>query len=176
MIKPKTHIILGGGCFWCVEAIFQRIKGVLSVESGYAGGSVQNPSYEMVCAGDTGHAEVCRIGYDEKIITFKQLLDVFWICHDPTTLNRQGNDVGSQYRSLILCASTQDLAICETSKKQAQKQFDSPIVTEIVLLDVFYPAELDHHQYFNQHNSAPYCQVVIVPKLKKLGLLDSRSV
>lgn len=167
-----ASIIIGGGCFWCIEAIFQRVKGVMGVEPGYAAGHTNNPTYREVCSGNTGHAEVCRVAYDTNTIDLNTVLTAFWLCHDPTTLNRQGHDVGTQYRSIILCETDEDIATATKSKRDAQSQFDAPIVTEIALLDIFYPAEVEHHDYFNQHVSAPYCQAVIWPKLKKMGLVE----
>ncbi len=161
---------LGGGCFWCVEAVYERLEGVRSVESGYAGGSVANPTYEQVCSGTTGHAEVARITYDPSVISFEDILEMFWKAHDPTTLNRQGADVGTQYRSIILTtdASQQERAVA--SRAMAQKFMAAPIVTEIQPLDTFYPAEAHHQDYYKNNASAPYCMFVIRPKLKKLNL------
>jgi peptide-methionine (S)-S-oxide reductase len=158
----------GGGCFWCVEAIFQRLDGVKSVTSGYAGGKKEDPTYKEVCGGDTGHAEVIQIEYDPKKITYAQLLDVFWQAHDPTTLNRQGADRGTQYRSIILYHDERQKQIAEASKKAAAGQFKDPIVTEIVPLSKFYKAEGYHQNYYNDNSNAPYCQFVIRPKLDKL--------
>jgi peptide-methionine (S)-S-oxide reductase len=158
----------GGGCFWCAEAVFQRIPGVKSVISGFAGGTTPNPSYEQVCTGDTGHAEVIQLQFDPAVISYEKLLEIFWEAHDPTTLNRQGNDVGTQYRSIILYSDEAQRAAAEKSKTQAQSHFSSPIVTQIVPLAKFYSAE-DHHQnYYNQHSHQNYCQFVIRPKLRKL--------
>ena len=158
----------GGGCFWCVEAIFQRLEGVKSVASGYAGGKRDNPTYEEVCAGTTGHAEVIQIEFDPTKISFEDLLDVFWQAHDPTTLNRQGADVGTQYRSIILYHNDRQKEAAEKAKKAAASQFKNPIVTEIVPLTKFYKAERYHQNYFNNNPSAPYCNYVIRPKLDKL--------
>jgi peptide-methionine (S)-S-oxide reductase len=158
----------GGGCFWCVEAIFQRLDGVKSVTSGYAGGRKENPTYKEVCGGDTGHAEVIQIEYDPKKISYAQLLDVFWQAHDPTTLNRQGADRGTQYRSIILYHDEKQKQAAEASKKAAASQFRDPIVTEIVPLTKFYKAEGYHQNYYNDNSNAPYCQFVIRPKLDKL--------
>jgi peptide-methionine (S)-S-oxide reductase len=162
--------ILGGGCFWCVEAVYERLDGVRSVESGYAGGHVAHPTYEQVCSGSTGHAEVARITFDPSVISFDDILDMFWQAHDPTTPNRQGADVGTQYRSIILThdASQQERAVA--SRAKAQKLFSSPIVTEIRPLDTFYAAEAYHQDYYKNNASAPYCMFVIRPKLKKLNL------
>jgi peptide-methionine (S)-S-oxide reductase len=158
----------GGGCFWCGEAVFQRIPGVKSVVSGYAGGTKENPTYEQVCHGNTGHAEVIQIKFDPATISFDKLLEVFWEAHDPTTLNRQGHDVGTQYRSIILYANDEQKKAAEKSKVEAQKNFKDPIVTEIVPLKKFYPAEDYHQNYFNTHGSQGYCAFVIRPKLQKL--------
>ena len=159
---------LGGGCFWCMEAEFQRIPGVKSVVSGFAGGHVENPSYEQVCTGATGHAEVTRIEFDPKLISYDKILHWFWDAHDPTTLNRQGADAGTQYRSIILYANEAQKAAAEKAKAEAQKSFKSPIVTEIAALKKFYPAENYHQNYFNSHPDAGYCLVVIRPKVEKI--------
>jgi peptide-methionine (S)-S-oxide reductase len=158
----------GGGCFWCMEAEFQRIPGVTHVTSGFAGGHTENPSYRDVCSGDTGHAEVTQIEFDPQKISYEKLLDYFWDAHDPTTLNRQGADVGTQYRSVILYSSDAQKAAAEKSKADAQKKFKSPIVTQIAPLKKFYKAE-DHHQnYYNDNPNEGYCVVVIKPKVDKL--------
>jgi peptide-methionine (S)-S-oxide reductase len=157
----------GGGCFWCMEAEFQRIPGVKTVSSGFAGGHTANPTYEDVCTGDTGHAEVTQIEFDPQKVSYEKLLEYFWDAHDPTTLNRQGADVGTQYRSVILYSSPAQKAAAEKSKAEAQKNFKDPIVTQIVPLDHFYKAEDYHQNYYNNNTHAPYCQVVIKPKLKK---------
>lgn len=170
--KPNTNATelatYGGGCFWCVEAIFQRLEGVKSVASGYAGGKRDNPTYEEVCTGTTGHAEVIQIEFDPSKISYEDLLDVFWQAHDPTTPNRQGADVGTQYRSIILYHSDRQKAAAEKARKAAAAQFKNPIVTEIVPLTKFYKAERYHQNYFNNNPSAPYCSYVIRPKLDKL--------
>jgi peptide-methionine (S)-S-oxide reductase len=157
----------GGGCFWCVEAIFQKVPGVKSVTSGYAGGHVENPTYQQVCAGNTGHAEVTQVEFDPGVISFENLLGYFWDAHDPTTLNRQGADEGTQYRSIILYRDEAQKAAAEKSKAEAQKNFSRPIVTEIVPLRKFYPAEGYHQNYFNANPSQPYCAAVIRPKVQK---------
>jgi len=159
---------LGGGCFWCLEAVFERLPGVLSVASGYAGGHTENPTYRDICTGNTGHAEITQIEFDPERISYDQLLDVFWQAHDPTTLNRQGADEGTQYRSIILYRDQNQKGIAEKSKAAAQKDFKSSIVTEIVPLTKFYKAEDYHQHYFDNNAHAPYCQVVIAPKLEKL--------
>ncbi|HEY9840629.1 MAG: peptide-methionine (S)-S-oxide reductase MsrA [Candidatus Sericytochromatia bacterium] len=158
---------LGGGCFWCLEAVFQRLRGVQKVVSGYAGGHVVNPSYEQVCRKTTGHAEVVRITYDPADIGFSDLLEVFWGIHDPTTPHRQGNDAGPQYRSIILYESNRQKAEAQVVKQAAQKDFKAKIVTEIVPLKDFYPAEKYHQNYYNAHPSEPYCTLVVAPKVKK---------
>ena len=158
----------GGGCFWCVEAIFQRLDGVKSVVSGYAGGKKENPTYKEVCGGDTGHAEIIQIEYDPKKISYADLLDVFWQAHDPTTLNRQGADRGTQYRSIIFYHDERQKQTAEASKQKAAAQFRDPIVTEIVPLTRFYKAEGYHQNYYNDNSNAPYCQFIIRPKLDKL--------
>jgi peptide-methionine (S)-S-oxide reductase len=161
----------GGGCFWCVDAVYQYVPGVLKITSGYAGGTVPNPTYDQVCTGRTGHAEVVQISYDPSKVTYDQLLDLFWKAHDPTTLNRQGADHGTQYRSIILTSSPEEAAAAEASKKKAKALYADPIVTEVKPLTVFYPAEEYHQDYYrNNKDRNPYCQVVIAPKLKKLGL------
>ena len=159
---------LGGGCFWCVEAVYERMPGILSVTSGYAGGQTDNPTYEDICTGKTGHAEVVQIEYDPEKISYEKIIDLFWDAHDPTTLNRQGADVGTQYRSIILTGDDDEARIAKESKERAQAKFKSPIVTEIVPLEKFYPAE-DHHQDFYRENPMhPYNMAVIRPKLDKL--------
>ena len=159
---------LGGGCFWCVEAVYERMPGILSVTSGYAGGRTDNPTYEDICTGKTGHAEVVQIEYDPEKISYEKIIDLFWDAHDPTTLNRQGADVGTQYRSIILTGDDDEARIAKESKERAQAEFRSPIVTEIVPLEKFYPAE-DHHQDFYRENPMhPYNMAVIRPKLEKL--------
>ncbi len=157
------------GCFWCVEAIFQNLKGVESVTSGYAGGNVKNPSYEEVCTGTTGHAEACQIAYDPKQVSYKELLEAFWKTHDPTTLNRQGNDVGTQYRSAIFYHNDEQKNLAEHYKAELDSSgaFDKPVVTEIVPYTNFYKAENYHQNYFNEHGNQPYCMIVIRPKLEK---------
>jgi peptide-methionine (S)-S-oxide reductase len=162
-------ITLGGGCFWCTEAVFEQLKGVEKVESGYSGGSVPNPTYEQVCGGDTGHAEVSQITFDPKILSLKQLLEVFFTVHDPTTLNRQGNDVGRQYRSVIFYRNAQQKAVAEQVIQEitAAKIWDGRIVTEVTPFKTFYRAEDYHQEYFRLHGSQPYCQLIIAPKVAK---------
>ncbi len=157
----------GGGCFWCMEAEFQRVPGVVSVSSGFAGGHTENPTYEDVCTGETGHAEVTQIEFDPQKISYEKLLRYFWDAHDPTTLNRQGADEGTQYRSIILYNSQAQKDAAIKSKAEAQENFKSPIVTEIVALKKFYKADAHHQNYYNNNPNQGYCQVVIRPKLDK---------
>src|SRR5882724_4384619 len=159
----------GTGCFWCTEAIFQELKGVLNVTSGYSGGTATNPSYEEVCSGTTGHAECLQIIYDPSVITYDELLEVFWESHDPTTLNRQGNDVGTQYRSAIFYKDAAQKQKAEHYKEELNKNkaYNNPIVTEITAFSKFYPAEDYHQNYYNTHGSQPYCSIVIRPKVEK---------
>ena len=162
-------VTFGAGCFWCVEAVFQKLKGVDKVESGYMGGKTVNPSYKDICTGTTGHAEVCQITYNPKKITFEELLEVFWKTHDPTTLNRQGNDVGTQYRSAIFYHDETQKAVAKTQKSDLTSagSFDAPIVTTFEPATVFYKAENYHQDYFNLNGSNPYCQLVVKPKVEK---------
>ncbi len=162
--------VFGGGCFWCTEAIFTRLKGVESVESGYAGGHTQNPTYKEVSAGDTGHVEAIQIEFDSSIIKYKDLLNVFFATHDPTTLNRQGNDVGTQYRSAVFFTSPEQKKEAEDfiKKLDEEKVYEDQIVTEVTKLDKFYPAESYHKRYYDQNQNKPYCQFVISPKIAKL--------
>jgi peptide-methionine (S)-S-oxide reductase len=168
---------LGGGCFWCVEAVYQRVDGVLSVKPGYAGGHVDNPGYKEVCSGKTGHAEVAKIEFDPDQISYQQILNVFWQAHDPTTLNKQGADVGTQYRSVIFYHSEEQKALAEKSKESANESnyWPDPIVTQITLLDNYSDAEDNHDNYYRDNPYQPYCQFVIKPKLDKLekkGIID----
>ncbi len=160
---------LGAGCFWCVEAIFQELKGVLSVESGYMGGHVENPTYKAVCEGTTGHAEVAQIKFDPEVISFEDILEVFWHTHNPTTLNRQGNDVGTQYRSAIFYHDENQKAMAEKSKAatDASDLWEDPIITEITAASKYYVAENYHQNYFNLNPNQGYCSVVIAPKVQK---------
>jgi peptide-methionine (S)-S-oxide reductase len=163
--------VFGGGCFWCMEAVFENLPGIVRITSGFAGGITPHPTYDQVCTGRTGHAEAIEITYNPAKVSYNQLLDLFWRAHDPTTLNRQGADSGTQYRSIILTTSPDQASEAETSKKKAQAQFPDPIVTEIKPLTDFYPAESYHQNYYQQNKDRnPYCQVVIAPKLKKLGM------
>lgn len=159
----------GGGCFWCVEAIYQQLKGVVSVTSGYSGGQRENPSYEQVCSGATGHAEVVQIVFDPKVISFDELLEVFWTVHDPTTLNRQGADVGTQYRSVIFYNNEQQYLTAKLYKDKLNKEgaFPNPVVTEISPLIKFYKGEGYHQNYYNENENQPYCTLVIKPKIDK---------
>ena len=170
MSKNNTeHAILGGGCFWCVEAVYERIEGVSEVISGYAGGQTKNPTYQEVTSGKTGHAEVCKIIFDSSVVTFDEILDIFWQAHDPTTLNRQGADIGTQYRSAIYYANDSQKKSAEKALEKASKIFDKPITTEVKELDNFYLAEGYHQDYYENNPNAPYCAFVIAPKIKKLG-------
>jgi peptide-methionine (S)-S-oxide reductase len=168
--KKTALATFGGGCFWCLEAVFERIPGVLDVVSGYSGGGVPNPTYEEVCTGQTGHAEVVQIAFDPKLVPYEELLDVFWACHDPTSLNRQGPDFGTQYRSVIFFHDDgqKQLAIDSAKKLKAAKKYRSPIVTQLEPLPVFYPAEPYHQDYYRNHPNAPYCRIYIAPKVRKL--------
>ena len=163
-------LTLGAGCFWCTEAVFQRLNGVEKVVSGYSGGFVVNPSYREICTATTGHAEVIQVYYDPKVISLTELLEVFWLTHDPTTLNRQGGDVGPQYRSAIFFNTAEQAQLATELKNQlnSEKVFPSPIVTEITAFTNFYPAEQYHQDYYNLNGSQPYCQVVVKPKVDKL--------
>jgi len=163
-------VTLAGGCFWCLEAVFQQLKGVTKVTSGYAGGTVPNPSYEAVCTGRTGHAEVVQIEFDPAGVSYRELLDVFFVIHDPTTLNRQGVDEGTQYRSAVFYHSSQQKQVAEVmiAELEAGKVWDDPIVTEVVPLDAFYPAEEYHRDYFRRNPGQSYCRAVIAPKVAKL--------
>ena len=161
---------LAGGCFWCLEAVYLNVRGVEKVESGYAGGEVANPSYEAVCTGRTGHAEVVQLTYDPQVITFRELLEIFFTIHDPTTLNRQGADSGTQYRSAIFYHSPAQKAEAEQviATLQREKVYDSPIVTQVAPLDKFYPADEYHRDYYRRNPEQGYCRAVIAPKVSKL--------
>ena len=166
---PIDTAVFGAGCFWCVEAVFQELKGVQSVTSGFMGGHVKNPSYKEVVTGSTGHAEVARIAFDPTVITFDELLEVFWKTHDPTTLDRQGADVGTQYRSAVFCNSQDQLSKAKAYKEALDRSgaFDAPIVTEIAPTSEFYPAEDYHQNYFAENPEQGYCRMVIAPKMDK---------
>lgn len=167
--QGKEMITLGGGCFWCTEAVFEQLKGVVKVESGYSGGAIPNPTYEQVSSGDTGHAEVSEITFDPKAISLKDILGVFFTVHDPTTLNQQGNDVGTQYRSVIFYRNDEQRAVARQVIKEieAAKIWDGRIVTDVVPFKAFYKAEDYHQEYFKLHGSQPYCRAVIAPKVAK---------
>ena len=172
-MPDKTEIAtLAAGCFWCVEAFLERLDGVLDVRSGYMGGGVEDPTYEQVCGGGTGHAEVVQVSFDPELLGYRELLEWFWKLHDPTTLNRQGHDVGTQYRSAIFYHSEAQKAAAEKSKDAANRSgaFADPIVTEITAASQFYPAEAYHQDYYRLNKNAGYCRFVIAPKLDKLGL------
>ena len=169
MDKQVEIATLAGGCFWCLEAVFDELKGVESVESGYSGGHVQSPSYAQVCNGDTGHAEVVQITFDPQLLSLKDLLTVFFTVHDPTTLNRQGNDVGTQYLSAIFYHNEEQKKIAEAVIQEigAEKIWDDPIVTEVKPFDQFYVAEDYHQEYYKNNSFQPYCRIVIAPKVAK---------
>jgi len=163
----NKRLVLGGGCFWCTEAVFLNVKGVSSVKSGYTGGHRPNPTYENICTGVSGHAEIIDIVYDEDKVSLANLLEIFFVVHDPTTLNAQGADKGTQYRSVIYYSSELEKEIIQESIMRAQKDFSEKIVTEVSPLEEVYPAEEYHQNYYNQNSSQGYCQVIIAPKLKK---------
>ena len=167
--KKTDTATFGTGCFWCTEAIFQELKGVIKVTSGYSGGHINNPTYEQVCSGNTGHAECLQIIYDPKVISYDELLEVFWESHDPTSLNRQGNDVGTQYRSAIFYHDEEQKQKAEHYKQKLNesKAYDKPIVTEITKFSTFYSGENYHQDYYRTHGSQPYCSIVIRPKVEK---------
>lgn len=168
MVKMTESVVLGGGCFWCLDAGYRLIGGVIKVTSGYAGGHTEDPHYYDVVDGTTGHAEVVKIDFDSNAISLKDILNIFWAMHDPTTLNRQGHDKGSQYRSIILYSNQDQKNSIEASLDTASTLWDDPIVTEVVELKKFYPAEEEHQNYFQKHPEMAYCQVIINPKLAKL--------
>ena len=158
----------GGGCFWCIEAVIQRLKGVKSLKSGYSGGFIKNPPYREVCTGRTGHAEVIQVTFNPDIISYHDLIFIFMTSHDPTTLNRQGADVGTQYRSIVLFHDAAQKAVAEKVFEEVQPFYEDPIVTELIPFEVFYEAEEDHQNYYNNNQEARYCQIVIDPKVQKL--------
>ena len=168
--KREEVVTLGGGCFWCMEAVFNEIKGVVKVESGYSGGNLEHPSYEQVSSGTTGHAEVVQVTFDPNVISFKEILDIFFATHDPTTPNRQGNDVGSQYRSIILYHNEEQKSIAGQviQKLESEKTYSATIVTQVEPFKTFYAAEEYHRDYFKRHPEQPYCRIVVSPKIKKL--------
>lgn len=178
MKKNFKQTVFANGCFWCTEAVFQRIEGVEEVVSGYTGGNIKNPAYREVCSGRTGHAEALRITFDPSVVSFDTLLEVFFATHNPTTLNRQGNDVGTQYRSGIFYTSEEQKEESEEFIKllTENKVFEDPIVTEITPLDVFYEAEEGHQNYYNDNKSQPYCQFIITPKVEKIKKFYSEKL
>ena len=165
----KEIATLAGGCFWCLEAVFDELKGVVSVESGYMGGKITNPTYEQVCSGNTGHAEVVRLTFDPSVVSFKEILEVFFVIHDPTTLNRQGNDAGTQYRSAIFYHSAEQKSAAEQviANLNSARIYDDPVVTEVVAASPFYVAEDYHQEYFQRNSAQPYCAYVVRPKVAK---------
>lgn len=176
--KKLDTATFGAGCFWCVEAIYRQLRGVERVESGYMGGTLTNPTYKEVCSGNTGHAEVCRIWYDSDTISYDNLLEVFWQIHDPTSLNRQGEDVGTQYRSVVFFENSFqfELATLYKQKLTEEKVFDKPVITEIAQATVFYPAEDYHQNYFNLNGQQPYCSMVVKPKVEKFRKAFARKL
>lgn len=175
---PTETALLGGGCFWCLEAVFSRVEGVIAVEPGYAGGSLPNPTYEQVCGGQTGHAEVLRITFDTSIIAFAELLEVFFALHDPTTENRQGNDVGAQYRSVVFCRDGVQAATARNAIAQLTdaRRFDAPVVTRVEGDATFWPAEPHHSNYYDHNPLQPYCMAVVAPKIDTLRRLFATRV
>lgn len=169
MKKENEIAVFGAGCFWCTEAIYKRLEGVISVEPGYAGGSVENPTYEIVCSGKSGHAEVAKIIFNSEVIAYEELLDVFFSVHDPTSLNRQGDDIGEQYRSVIFYSDSEqkEKALKKIRELEEKKIFPKPIVTSVEPLKNYYPAEDYHKQYYESHKNQPYCAFVISPKIEK---------
>ncbi len=167
-MNNREIAVLGGGCFWCIEAIYKRVKGVRNVAPGYAGGETESPTYSEVCSGKTGHAEVVRVEFDPSIISYEEILEIFWHVHDPTTLNRQGNDIGTQYRSIIFYANKEQKEQAETSLKAADASgmFSNLVVTRVEPLVDFYPAEDYHHDYFANNPNQPYCRAIISPKVQ----------
>ena len=166
-----NNIVLGGGCFWCMDPIFQKVNGITQVTVGYAGGETDNPTYRDICRGDTGHAEVLKITYDSSIINLQKILQIFFTVHDPTTLNRQGADKGTQYRSIILYENTNDMVVANQliGGLDGSGAYDDSIVTQVVPLEEFYPAEEYHQDYFNKNPKQSYCQLVIAPKMEKFN-------
>ena len=169
--------VFGAGCFWCIEAIFSQVEGIKDISVGYTGGHTKSPTYEEICKGNTGHAEVMRIEYDPSIVNYEDLLKIFWETHDPTTLNRQGNDIGTQYRSAIYYSNTEQKKIAENYKKQLEKDkvFINKIVTEITELGVYYEAENYHQDYYSNNKNQPYCKYVIKPKIEKFKYNQSKK-
>ncbi|MFP4377315.1 MAG: peptide-methionine (S)-S-oxide reductase MsrA [Spirochaetales bacterium] len=174
MAEQNETIVLGGGCFWCIEAVYKRQKGVVSATSGYAGGTSANPTYEAVCSGETGHAEVVKVDYNPAEVSLEEILRLFFNAHDPTTLNRQGHDVGTQYRSAIYYTDEQQRAVIERVRDEVAATLTKPVVTEVAPLDVFYEAEAYHQDYFDTNPNAGYCRAVIAPKINKLDIPKMR--
>jgi peptide-methionine (S)-S-oxide reductase len=168
--KNLAKATLGGGCFWCTEAVYNRVKGVAKAVPGYSGGHTKDPTYEQVCAGKTGHAEVVQVTFDPRVISYREILEIFFATHDPTTLNRQGADVGTQYRSVILYHDEDQRRIAEAliAELEEDNVYSSPIITEVKPFEVFYEAEEYHHNYYERHKRQPYCNIVIAPKIGKL--------
>jgi methionine-S-sulfoxide reductase len=169
-IDMSTTIVLGGGCFWCIEAVYKRVDGIESVRSGYAGGAGANPSYEQVCSGGTGHAEVVEVNFDESVISLEEVLRTFFRAHDPTQVNRQGHDVGTQYRSAIFYTTEKQLPVIEQVRDETAGRLSQPVATQVAPLDTFYEAEAYHQDYFDRNPNAGYCRAVIQPKIKKLDI------
>ncbi len=167
-MNQTESIVLGGGCFWCLDAAYRQIKGVKQVTSGYSGGNIPNPTMEQVYWGDTNHAEVVKVDFDPSVISLKTILEIFWTIHDPTTLNRQNYDVGTEYRSVIFYSNDEQLSAATQSREEAKQVWGDKIVTEISKLDAFYPAEDDQQNFFEKYPEKAYCQIIINPKLKKL--------
>ena len=167
-MENRQLATFGGGCFWCIEAVVQRLKGVENIVSGYTGGASKNPTYKDICTGTSGHAEVVQVTFDPKVISYEDLINIFMTSHDPTTLNQQGADRGTQYRSAIFCHDDVQKATVAKVISEIMGSFPSPIVTQVSMLDVFYPAEAYHQDYYNNNSSAGYCRIVIDPKIKKL--------
>tara|TARA_B000000557_G_scaffold264752_1_gene271482 strand:+ start:351 stop:872 length:522 start_codon:yes stop_codon:yes gene_type:complete len=169
--------VFGAGCFWCIEAIFSQVEGIKDISVGYTGGHTKSPTYEEICKGNTGHAEVMRLEYDPSIVNYEDLLKIFWETHDPTTLNRQGNDIGTQYRSAIYYSNTEQKKIAENYKKQLEKDkvFINKIVTEITELGIYYEAENYHQDYYSNNKNQPYCRYVIKPKIEKFKYNQSKK-
>ncbi len=170
MADDRQTIVLGGGCFWCIEAVYKRQRGVIEATSGYAGGSTTNPSYEAVCSGHTGHAEVVKLVFDPSRVSFEEILRLFFKAHDPTTVNRQGHDVGTQYRSAIYYTAKEQLPVVERIRDEIASKLSEPVVTEVAPLDKFYEAEPYHQDYFDNNPNAGYCRAVIAPKIRKLDI------
>lgn len=170
MNNEHEETVLGGGCFWCTEAVYQEIAGVVKVDSGYSGGHVKNPTYQQVCTGGTGHAEAVKVTFDPSIISFKEVLEIFFSMHDPTSLNRQGNDIGTQYRSVIFYMNDEQKSVAEQMIRDLNKSgtYKKPVVTAIEKFNEFYPSEDYHKNYFRNNSDAPYCKLVISPKIEKL--------